>query len=80
LLYQPPPLFLRLRCEGGRVYSYRLIPALAGSGFLLSPLARDDEDFVALLRGGELPRVVALAVEGEGAARGCYAGARVVVR
>ncbi len=56
-LFRPPPLFLNLRTQNGETYSYRLIPGMASSDFLLDPLLRSHEDMEALYAGRSLPRV-----------------------
>jgi hypothetical protein len=71
-LYRPPPLWIELRLEDGQTCTYRLIPALAGSGFLLNPLLRDDGDVVKLYRGRPLPRVRAFTVRAGPGAGECY--------
>src|SRR5262249_24518179 len=71
-LFRPPPLALDLVTDDGRAYSYRLVPALAGAGFLLDPLVRDDRDVADLYAGRPLPRVRAFRVRGPPEARDCY--------
>ena len=59
---------------------YRLIPALAGSGFLPDPLVTKTDDLRQLGRDGRLPRVTAVAVETSLEAKGCYQGRlRIVI-
>jgi hypothetical protein len=61
LVGRPPPLFLRVRHAGGTA-TYRLIPALARTGFLLDPLVTDATDLARLGCGEALPRLTAFAV------------------
>jgi hypothetical protein len=56
-LFRSPLLFLELQTPEGGTYSYRLIPGMAGSDFLLDPLLRDQADLEALYAGKPLPRV-----------------------
>jgi hypothetical protein len=77
-LYRPPPLYLRVRTEGGQVERYRLVPAMAGAGLLINPLLRTDKDVAAFYTGGPLPRVRSFSVEAGASARRCY-GERIGV-
>lgn len=56
-VFRPPPILLKLHSQDGGAYSYRLIPGMAGSEFLLDPLLRDHEDIEAFFAGSPLPRV-----------------------
>jgi hypothetical protein len=47
-LYKPPVLLLKVSLRGGPRFYYHLIPGMARSGFLLSPLIQDTKSFVAL--------------------------------
>ncbi len=47
-LYKPPVLALALSLRDGRQFRFRLVPGMARSGFLLSPLIKDNASFVAL--------------------------------
>ena len=50
-LFRPPALTLRVRTLNGTELSYRLIPALAAGGFLLSPMVDDPSSFALLALG-----------------------------
>jgi hypothetical protein len=73
-LYHPPPLFLRVTTTDGQQHTFRLVPAMAAAGFLLSPLLRGDEDVAKLYRGQALPRVRSLSVHVAPEGRPCYEG------
>ncbi|MGI3903486.1 MAG: hypothetical protein ACRYGP_19520 [Janthinobacterium lividum] len=65
-LFRPPLLTLAVKLDDGSERRFRLVPALAASGFLLSPLvdnASDYEDLAADRLAGAGRRVTALAVE-----------------
>jgi hypothetical protein len=47
-LYKPPVLTLAVSLRDGRQLRFRLVPGMARSGFLLSPLVNDNASFVAL--------------------------------
>ncbi len=47
-LYKPPILMLNVTLRDGRQYGFRLIPGMARSGFLLSPVIGDTTSFAAL--------------------------------
>jgi hypothetical protein len=51
-LYKPPALMLKVSLSGGQKFYYHLIPGMARSGFLLSPLIQDTKAFVALASSG----------------------------
>jgi hypothetical protein len=46
--YKPPILMLMVSMRDGRQLCFRLVPGMARSGFLLSPLIKDNASFVAL--------------------------------
>ena len=50
-LFRPPALTLRVRTLNGTELNYRLIPALAAGGFLLSPMVDDPSSFALLALG-----------------------------
>jgi hypothetical protein len=52
VLYKPPVLTLNVSLRGGQKFYYHLIPGMARSGFLLSPLIQDTKAFVALASAG----------------------------
>ena len=75
-LFRPPLLTLAVRLADGGERRFRLVPAQAASGFLLSPLVDNASDFEALAAGeaaGAGRRVTGLAVEGSRAGRWFYA-------
>jgi hypothetical protein len=47
-LYKPPTLALAVFLQDGQRLYFRLVPGMARSGFLLSPLINDNTSFVAL--------------------------------
>ncbi len=80
-LFRPPPLRLAVRLDDGSERRFRLVPALAADGFLLSPLVDNASDYEALSAGrpaGPGRRVAALAVEATPSARLFYAPAIAV--
>jgi hypothetical protein len=48
MLYRPPRVSLTVFTRSGRAYGGRLLPAIAGAGFLLSPLVENRQSFSAL--------------------------------
>lgn len=48
LLYKMPQLFITLKLNDGNTKSFRLIPNMAKSGFILSPLIESTQDFASL--------------------------------
>lgn len=51
--YKPPALTLAISLRGGRQLGFRLIPGMARSGFLLSPLINDNLSFATLASGDQ---------------------------
>ncbi|HEV8455353.1 MAG TPA: hypothetical protein VGQ24_10695, partial [Gemmatimonadales bacterium] len=49
--FRPPIVTIRVQLVTGQEAEYRLVPAMAGAGFLLSPLIETREHFSALLNG-----------------------------
>jgi hypothetical protein len=47
-LYKPPMLLLTVSLRDGDQYDFCLVPAMARSGFLLSPVIEDNRSFAAL--------------------------------
>ena len=47
-LYKPPVLKLAVSLQDGRRFIFKIVPGMARSGFLLSPLIRDKASFVLL--------------------------------
>ena len=47
-LFRPPALHLRVLRDDGSERTYRFIPAIAGEGFVLSPIVEDATDFARL--------------------------------
>ena len=67
-LFRPPALFIHIRYEDGRTKRYRLLSALARSGFLLTPQVEGTEGVLALLlpnRTAPGHRPVAFSLAGE---------------
>lgn len=48
LLFKVPPLYINFRFPNGQIEIYRFIPGMARSGFVISPVVVDTEQFVAL--------------------------------
>lgn len=68
LLFRPPALFITVHYDGGGTERYRLLSALAGSGFLLTPPVTGTEGMLQLLlpdRTAPGHKPVAFAVSGE---------------
>lgn len=61
--YGPPSIFISIHTTEGDSYRFRLIPALAESGFLLNPLLLPSQDFRRLY-DGTAPSVRSFRVEG----------------
>jgi len=47
-LYKPPALQLTVSLQDGRQLVFQVIPGMARSGFLLSPLIKNNRSFVSL--------------------------------
>ncbi len=68
MLYKPPTIVIAAKIEG-EVAVYRILPELAGAGFLFSPLVKSNKDFGELLFSAEidaprLPRVESILICG----------------
>ncbi len=75
-LFRPPLLTLAVTLNDGAVRRFRLVPALAAAGFLLSPLVDNASDYEVLAAGrpaGAARRVAGFAVEASAAGRRFYA-------
>jgi hypothetical protein len=77
-LYKPPVLMLTVSLQDHTQHRFRLVPGMAGGGFLLSPLIADNRSFAALatagrqdLAGLEVVSMTISAVTGSGSTR-CY--------
>jgi hypothetical protein len=78
-LYKPPVLNLSVSLEDGRQLLFRVVPGMARSGFLLSPLIPDNESFASLyspaywhnLRGLHIKSLTLFAVTASGSTP-CY--------
>jgi hypothetical protein len=78
-LYKPPMLTLAVSLRDGRQLDFRLVPGMARSGFLLSPLIENNRSFVSLaavdggrdLTGLEVTVMTISAVTASGSTR-CY--------
>jgi hypothetical protein len=44
--YQPTPLLIKISTTDGHEFSFRLVPALASSGFLINPLLQENADIL----------------------------------
>jgi hypothetical protein len=53
LLYRPPEVMMLVKCSDKREAQYRLVPQMAESGFVLSPLVNNIRTYVALAYGFE---------------------------
>jgi hypothetical protein len=62
LLLRGDPLTLNILTSEGRRLSYRLIPGMAASGFLINPLVQNNEDLIHLYAAQSCPRAVAISV------------------
>ncbi len=51
LLFKPPAVLMHVELQNGSVRSYRLIPAIAAEGFLVSPLVATADDFLLVSSG-----------------------------
>jgi hypothetical protein len=71
-LFRSPPVFLDVDTTDGNSHSFRLIPAMAQSDFLVDPLLRDQKDLVALYTGQPLPRVRSLSIRPSSEAQGLF--------
>lgn len=77
-LYKPPILMLTVSLQNHTQHRFRLVPGMAGGGFLLSPLIADNRSFAALassdrqdLAGLEVVSMTISASTGSGSTR-CY--------
>ena len=77
-LYKPPVLMLTVSLQDHTQHRFRLVPGMAGGGFLLSPLIADTRSFAALastgqqdLAGLEVVSMTISAGTGSGSTR-CY--------
>jgi hypothetical protein len=77
-LYKPPVLMLTVSLQDHSQRRFRIVPGMAGGGFLLSPLIADNRSFVELastgqqnLTGLEVVSMTISADTGSGATR-CY--------
>jgi hypothetical protein len=60
--YKPPVLMLMVSLRDGRQVSHRLIPGMVRGGFLLSPLIRNEVDFVSLAAADKWSNLAGLEV------------------
>jgi hypothetical protein len=54
LFYRPPEVTMTVQLRSGSELSYRLIPAMAASGFLLSPRVASIRNYLAVALGEPL--------------------------
>jgi hypothetical protein len=62
LLFQLPAVVLELETTDGAVLTYRLIPSIANTDFLLNPLLLNQTDWLKWYHGQPLKRVAAVRV------------------
>jgi hypothetical protein len=53
ILFKPTQLYITLWFANGQTQTYRIVSAMAKSGFVLSPLARSTADFADLVSGNQ---------------------------
>ena len=77
--YKPPILWLSILTHDGGQLRFRLVPGMAGSGFLLSPVIQNPMAFAELARGGGLrdlagkqANAVSLTADTESGSTACY--------
>lgn len=56
-LFKPPLVFIEVTLEDGSKKEFRIIPAMAGEPFLLSPLVENNDDLLFALTGSSRKRV-----------------------
>jgi hypothetical protein len=62
-LYKSTPLFLRIRTVAGQTYSFRFIPDMARTGFLLNPLLLTQYDALQFCGSGPGNQVASFCIE-----------------
>jgi hypothetical protein len=67
LLLRPEPVMLNILTSDGRRLSYRLIPGMAASGFLINPLVENNLDLIHLYAAQPGLRAVAFSVTSQSA-------------
>lgn len=55
-LYKSVPVFIELEDDAGQSFRYRIIPSMAGSGWLLNPELMNDDQLVRASHGAPLQR------------------------
>jgi hypothetical protein len=63
-LYKPRPLQMWLRTGDNQLVSYRIVPEMSATGFLLSPLLQSDLDVLDLYHAGAGKSVVSFRITG----------------
>jgi hypothetical protein len=78
-LLRPPRLYIHLKLSDGREHQFRVVPALAKSGFLLSPFIGNCDDILKLYGRPGIARVVSfrLLIADDPAAMNQYIGLRL---
>jgi hypothetical protein len=71
-LYKPCELGIRLRMANDNECTFRFIPALARTGFLINPLILDNKDIVGLYGDAQSRRVVSFCLVADAKALACY--------
>ena len=65
LFYRPAYIFIKLKMKSGITQKYRLLPALARNGFLLTPLILKTEDVIHFYQPGGGHELMSFTVETE---------------
>src|SRR5262249_3674582 len=71
-LYKPAPLLIQLRTGDDQYYTYRLIPDMARTGFLINPLLMTNTDLIRLYGPDAGKQVVAFRIRLAPGADGDY--------
>jgi len=61
-LYKMPAIYLEIEATDGTKMSYRIIPGMTQSGFVINPLILNQTDFVGWYTAGALKRIATLRV------------------
>lgn len=55
VVYKPEPVWIKLKLQNGQEKTFRIIPSMSETGFLLSPLTQSTADFMSLYKAGYFP-------------------------
>jgi len=66
LLFKLIPTYLEIETVDGSSMSYRIVPGMTQTGFLVNPLILSQEDFVGWYKGDSLKRLAKFRVEARG--------------